>query len=206
MRDKIINAHRRRINKIIEGEYILESLKMADSPKIILDLFPVIKFEREDNFKYDLTKITKNIFPPIYGYDVKSMDLKIENPPDRFISYSKPFGEKCLTYSVIFKCGVIESVEATMIKHHREKIEYELKKVIPYYLLVYKLLDIPPPFRIRMVFTKFKGDNIPDDCVVNGNRGKNIFSFPEINIDNYEINADTDLEPWFEIDYLTDYD
>jgi hypothetical protein len=195
-----------RISKILADE---SPIPMQGNPKIVLHLLPIISFNPAQS--YDISKISSQPakMPQISvsGCDYYRYNL------DGFLTYSGSKEEKSWSYSQLFKNGLIEAVDASLLGWNGEKklipsvvYEEELIKSFINYLLVLKTLNVEPPILMFLTLLGVKGYQMALDTMESLRSyrygahtiDRDVLLLPEIVIESYDVIAEKVLRPCFD--------
>lgn len=191
-----------RISKILADE---TPIPLQDNPKIVLHLLPLISFNPAQ--VYDISKISSDPgkMPPIYasGWDYR---YNFEG----FLTYSGGADKKSRSYVQLFKNGIVEAVNASMIMPMDGNLlipgnEYELALIrsLHHYLSILQTLNVEPPVFIFLTLLEVKGYSMS----IGGRRfwfdevhaiDKHIVLLPERVIESYGVKAQQVLRPCFD--------
>jgi hypothetical protein len=205
LKNKITNFKADRISKIIAGETPVPCYEIG---KVVLHLIPLISFSRPQNCEIDKVANTHEIFSkmrPIHG-SVNEYRYNF----DGFLTYSSGNKGKALSYFQLFRNGIIEAVEAFMIRPYDGKLmipsisfEEEIIKVLPHYLELCKVLNIALPIFLFLTLIGVKGytmdiSGISDPFDERHPIDRDVLQAPEIIIQSYEVKAANVLKPCFD--------
>ncbi len=190
-----------RASKIISGE---TPVPLCDCAKIALHILPLVSFHPA-RF-YNLTPIAThpNKFSPIY-----SRGWNHRYNLDGLLTYSPLEDGKCDSYAQLFRSGIIEAVNATLLCSRRDKrtipsgvYEKMLIESFDKYISILKELVIEPPFYVflDMFGVRDYSMAIPDRITTRGSQSidRDMLLLPEIVVENYDVSAENVLKPVFD--------
>ncbi len=190
-----------RASKILANE-TPESL--APTAKIVLHLIPIISFNPAQS--YDIGKIASNptCMPPIH-----STGWNWRYNLDGFLTYFKDREGKPWSYVQLFRSGIIEAVDASMLDASQDKrtipsrlYEKELVESLSIYLSILKALNVEPPIFVFLDLFGVKGYSmaIPDYSSHHETRtiDRDVILLPEAIIESYDEKAEDILKSSFD--------
>ncbi len=199
--ERIRNFKQNRIAAILSGE---TAVPMQNNPKILLHLVPLISFS--SNANYDISKATSPPFlQPIYG---ASSNRRYNL--DGILAYLREGEEKANSYVQLFRNGIIESLDAWMLRSRSDKrlipsltFEEKIIESVNNYISLYKSLEVDFPIYLFLTLIGAKGylmgvdparflfsETYPID--------RDILQIPEIIIENYNEKPEKLLKPCFD--------
>ena len=186
-----------RISKIIANE---TPVSLCNNPRIALHITPIISFYPGQS--YDIHLIAYNnmeklrpIHPPgIGGYRYNL---------DGFLTHSGNIQGKTYSYVQLFRNGVIEAVEASLLEPRGKKLQIPsilYEQVVIYslnnYLSFLKTLAVEPPILVFLALLGAKGYSM------SGYRSntidRDVILLPETVIESYEVKGEDVLKPCFD--------
>lgn len=189
--ERIRNFRADRIAKIIASE---TPVQLCDNPKIVIHLIPINSFSSAQS--YDVNIIASNIalMPTIY-----SGGSSLRYNLDGILTYSRGEASKSTSYTQLFRNGILEGVESTLLEPHEGQLiipsvafENALIRSMTDYLAIFKLLHIQPPVFIFLTLLNVKGYYLAVNRRFWGERFKidrDMLEAPENIVENYDINA-----------------
>lgn len=193
-----------RISNIFADE---TPIPFYDNPKIVLHLIPIISFSPAQG--YDIGKIASHPekMTPIYC----SVGCNYRYNLDGFLTYSGGQGGKSRSYVQLFKNGIIEAVEGSLLQPLEElsipSILYEKELIISLrnYLSVLKTLNVELPVFIFLTLLGVKGYSMSiaidrRDFLIDEIHtiDKDILLLPEVVIESYDVAPEDALRPCFD--------
>jgi hypothetical protein len=200
--ERIVNFRRDRISKILSNE---TPVPVYDNPKVVLHSISINSFGLSHG--YDISRVASNptLMSPING-SVSHHRYNL----DGFLTYSDGENNKFRSYAQLFRNGIIEAVEAWMLRRRMEPplipnrtFEEQLIKSLADYLSLFRLLNIELPIFIFLTLLGVKGYRMG----INTERfwidelypiDRDALMLPEIVIENYNDRADKVLKPCFD--------
>ena len=191
-----------RISKIFANE---TPVLFYDAAKIVLHLIPITSFNPAQS--YDIGKIASN---PGKMMPMSCYGCNHRYNLDGFLTCSGGREEKSHSYVQLFKNGIIEAVEGSLLEPHKGELlipsvayERELIKSLPDYLSVLKTLNVELPVFIFLTLLGVKGYSMTDDKMGVGINevltiDRDVLLLPEIVIESYEVIAKDVLRPCFD--------
>jgi hypothetical protein len=187
-----------RISKIFANE---TPCPFYDTSKIVLHLIPIISFNPAQS--YEISKIASHP-EKMRPIDCSSWDYRYNF--DGFLTYSG--GENSDSYVQLFKNGIIEAVEGSILKLHGEEkripsalYERELIKSLPDYLSILKTLNVELPIFIFLTLVGVRGYSMGVDIMKIDEVhtiDRDILLLPEIVIESYDVIAKDVLKTCFD--------
>jgi len=191
-----------RISKIFANE---TPIPFYETAKIVLHLIPIISFNPAQG--YELSKISSH---PEKIEPIRHSGYHHRYNLDGFLIYSGGREGKSRSYVQIFKIGIIEAVEGSLLDpHHKDgklsipsiAYESELIKSLPIYLSALQTLNVELPIFIFLTLVGVRGY-----LMGVGQRGfakdytidRDILLLPEVVIENYDIVPEDVLKPCFD--------
>ncbi|MBL7130916.1 MAG: ATP-binding protein [Candidatus Omnitrophica bacterium] len=201
--DRIRRFREDRISKIYADEMFMP---FNGNSKMVLHLIPFASFKPGE--KYEIEKIASQprMLPPIYcsGWNSK-YNL------DGFLTYSGSATEKSHTYTQLYRNGIIEAVNGSLIREHDKgqlfipsiAFEKELIASLKTYLKLMKDMKIELPIILFLTLVNVKGYSMyVDPWKMNFFHppaiDREILLLPEVIIENYDIEAEQILKPCFD--------
>ena len=192
-----------RISNIFANE---TPVPFYDTAKIILHLIPLISFNPAQS--YDIDKIASN---PGKMMPMSCRGWNHRYNIDGFLSYSRGGEEISHSYVQLFKNGIIEAVEGSIMDPHHTKgklliptdYEIELIKTLPDYLSILETLNVELPIFIFLTLVGVKGYSM----AVDERRhwidevytiDRDILLLPEVVIESYDVITKDILRPCFD--------
>ena len=207
VRDHILNFKADRISKIIAGETFVPG--GFENPKIVLHLIPLVSFSRLPYFEIEKVTNDHNIIHAKMRPLASSVSDSSYNF-DGFITYRERTGGKASAYFQLFRSGIIETVNAQMIRSDEKRLvipsltfESEIIVIVPRYLELYKVINVAMPMFLFLTLIGVKGYKMAysglNDFIHNRPAiDRDILQAPEIIIQNYEVKAEGILKPCFD--------
>jgi hypothetical protein len=195
-----------RISKIYADE---SPVPLGNNAKIVLHILPVISFYPGQN--YDIRSIAHDPLKlsPIYSSGIDGYRFNL----DGFLTHSNNIKGKPCSYVQLFRNGIIEAVETSLLEPRGEKLEipsiaYEQTIIhdLSEYLYFLKTLAVEPPIFVFLTMLGVKGYSMS----VSSNRigllshygghaiDRDVLLLPEIVIESYEVQAKDVLKPCFD--------
>ncbi len=126
--------------------------------KIILHLMAEGRSAIDPN--YDIEIIERN---PKYLLPIKAIGIETSHTFDGFLTYTTDLEGKARSYAHLYRKGIIEAVEGSLIKTIVSKkevpsvaFEEEIMKVIPYYFEVFRRIGVESPIFMYLSFVQIK--------------------------------------------------
>jgi hypothetical protein len=200
--ERIRKFRENRISKIYANE---TPVPFYENAKVVLQLIPIISFSRA--IRYDIDKLDKlTVLRPMYceGWNDR-YNL------DGFVAFSGKEGEPSHSYVQIYRNGIIEAVEGLMLKPTSSgklfipgnAFEGQIIKSFIDYISVFQILNVELPILVFLTLIGVKGYSMGfkrlyflDDRIPVIDR--EILLFPEILIENYDIDGANILKPSFD--------
>jgi hypothetical protein len=195
-----------RLGKIVAQE---TPVAVGENAKIVLHLIPFGAFE--PSVQFDLSTLRQEdtwSLRPIAGrVQTKRYNL------DGFLTYNTTVPPHLHSYVQLFRNGIIEVVETSMLKKGREEdtlyipsiiFEREILEVLPIYLRIQKCLGVTPPLFIMLTLLGVSG------YIMATSRRLDAFGdyaypidrdaliLPEVIIENFEITPANIMRPIFD--------
>ena len=189
-----------RISKIYADE---TPVPLGNNAKIVLHILPVISFYPGQN--YDIRPIAHDPskLSPIYSSGIDGYRYNL----DGFLTYSNNSKGKPCSYVQLFRNGIIEAVETSLLVPRGEKLEipsiaYEQTIIqdLSEYLYSLKTLAVEPPIFVFLALLGVKGYSMSVDPSRYRNGvpiDRDVILLPEIIIESYEVKAVDVLRPCF---------
>ena len=201
--ERIRNFKLDRISNIVADE---TPVPLNDSAKIVLHLLPLISFSPGQ--VYDVREISSHPMklPPLGLSGGANSRYNI----DGFLTYFEYQGDKCQSYTQLFRNGVVEGVDAHTLRVRTGRptipsvsFEQRLIKSLTDYLSALKILNVEPPVFMFLTLVGVKGylmgmdtwryeidEFYPID--------RDILQLPEVVIENYDGSVAKLLKPCFD--------
>jgi len=194
-----------RISKIFANE---TPVPFYDTAKIVLHLIPIVSFNPAQS--YDIDKVFSSHFgkmSPISGLGGLDRRYNLEG----FLTYSGGGEERSRSYVQLFKNGIIEAVDGSLLKPRDGNLlipgfvyERELIKSLTNYLFILKTTNVELPFFIFLTLLGVKGYSMADnrwgalrrigDYIID----RDVLFLPEAVIESYDVEAKDVLRPCFD--------
>ena len=133
-------------------------VRFLPGAKMILHLIAEGRSTIDPNYNIEI--IERN---PKYLLPIKSIGLETSHTFDGFLTYTTDLEGRVRSYAHLYRKGIIESVEGSLIKTIVSKkeipsvsFEEEILKVIPYYFEVFRRIGVESPIFIYLSFTQIK--------------------------------------------------
>jgi len=177
---------------------------IAQTAKTALHLIPIISFNPAQG--YDINKIASNptCMPPIY-----SAGFSWRYNLDGFITYFKDLEGKSWSYVQLFRSGIIEAVDTSMLDSTEDKrtipsrlYEKELVKSLSIYLSILKTLNVEPPIFVFLDLFGVKGYSMAVGDYRQSREtheiDRDFILLPEAIIESYDVKAEDVLKSSFD--------
>lgn len=201
--ERIRNFRTERLGKIIANELPIE---MSDNPKIVLHAIPFSAFKisafGEFSFPDDLSDLA-----PINhrGY---SSRINFEG----LLVYSSAGSDGgALTYTQLYRNGILEAVESEILRLEREegyaylipwvRLEDEIIKAVTRFIRQFIRMEIEPPVLIMLSLLNVKGWGIPSGPYYFGSSDKidrDYLIIPDVLVEDFSKDADVIMKPIFD--------
>ncbi len=201
IKDNIKNFRLDRISNIFSNEH---AVPFVESAKIVLHFIPLDSLGGPKD--YELNKyFSRNKYPEKIFRFANNIAWRFNI--DGFLTYREPHDGKSNMYVQVFRNGIIEYVhrisgnEIYSMAFQNEIIEFTSR-----YLSLLKTINVGLPIFIFMTLLEVKDFPLiveekykifPTDK--EDKIDKNIFIFPEIAIEDYEVDKPRILRPWFDL-------
>lgn len=201
--ERIRNFRRDRISNIVANE---TPILLPDTAKIVLHLIPITAFSSAQNLDIDKIASHAEQLHPITSYGGLNRRYNL----DGFLTHSVYTEDQAYSYVQLFRNGIIEAVEASLLTPHREKrllipsdaYEQKLINSLSDYLCVLKTLTVEPSIFVFLTLIGVKGYRMGssriDDLDELHAIDRDIILLPEITVENYEAAAEDILKPCFD--------
>ena len=201
MTERIRNFKLDRLAKVFANE---TPVPFYDNAKIALHLIPITSFNPAQ--AYDIGGVVSG--------SIKMVPIYCSGWNDRYnldgvLAYSWGKEKKSHSYVQLFRNGIIEAVEGSLLEPQEEQLvipsiayERELISSLKEYLSVLKTLNVEPPIFIFLTLLGVKGFSLALKRGHYDNEGykidREILPLPEVVIDNYDVSAEKVLQPCFD--------
>jgi len=185
-----------RISKIIANE---TPVQLSNNAKIVLHILPVISFYPGQNYDIRLIAHDPSKLSPIYSPGIDGYGHNL----DGFLTYSNNIKGKLCSYVQLFRNGIIEAVETSLLEPKGEKLEipsfrYEhtIIQDLSEYIDSLKTLAVEPPIFVFLALLGVNGYSMSEhqsDTI-----DRDVILLPEIVIESYEVKAEDVLKPCFD--------
>jgi len=197
--ERIRKFRENRISKVLADE---TPIPLQNTPKIILHIISYASFSPAHNF--DLTKVNswQTKLPPLY-----KQELHHRFNLDGLLTYSLTPQGKAHSYVQVFKNGIIEAVESSMLGLEQGipsvLYEPELIRSLNSFLSFNKEIGVELPLFVFLSFLSVKGRILAVSSNRFGNLNaypidRDILDLPEVKIESYEQKAQQVLRPQFD--------
>ncbi|VVB96997.1 Putative DNA-binding domain protein [uncultured archaeon] len=201
--ERIRNFRVERLSKIVAEE---TPVKLNDVPKIVLHIIPISAFDSTTRFDLSPIAHDSSYLPPI-----NTSGWNHRYNFDGFLTYGQ-FTESTSahSYSQIFRNGIIEAVEASMLNPERNKrfipsvaYERELLSALPRYLSSQRQLGVETPLIIMLSILGIFGYTL----AINRSRfpfadshpiDRNTLLIPEILLERFDSDLAEIMKPAFD--------
>jgi len=133
-------------------------LRFLPGAKIILHLMAEGRSSLDPNYNIEI--IERN---PKYLLPIKAIGIETSHTFDGFLTYTTDLEGKARSYAHLYRKGIIEAVEGSLIKTIVSKkeipsvaFEEEILKVIPYYFEVFRRIGVESPIFLYLSFVNIK--------------------------------------------------
>ncbi len=133
-------------------------IRFLPGAKIILHLMAEGRSTIDPNYNIEI--IERN---PKYLLPIKAIGLETSHTFDGFLTYSTELDGQARSYAHLYRKGIIEVVEGSLIKTIVSKkeipsiaFEEEILKVIPYYFEVFRRIGVESPIFMYLSFVQIK--------------------------------------------------
>ena len=139
------------------------------------------------------------------------MGMELSHTFDGFLTYTKDLSSVARSYVHLYRKGIIEAVEGSLLKPIASKLEIpsieyeeELLKTIPGYIEVFKRIKVQPPFSLYLSLVQVQDYYMKLNKEILGATPtpvrNPVLKLPEIFIEDYNQTADMGrlLQPWFD--------
>jgi len=202
--ERIRNFRIDRLGKVASGE---TPVPLENNAKIVLHLIPVDAFD--PSTRYDISSVAKDLTKlyPIYSSSIFDNRYNF----DGYLTYSQfPNSSSAHSYLQIFRNGIIEAVEAYMIRQTGDDcligslaFEKELINALPRLLEIQKRLGVEPPDFVMLGLLGVRGYSMAVDSsrfpfAAAHPIDRDALILPEIMLDTLECDASQILKPIFD--------
>ncbi|MDY6893683.1 MAG: ATP-binding protein, partial [Chloroflexota bacterium] len=199
--ERIRNFRLDRISKIYANE---TPVPLDNNPKIVLHLIPIISFNPAQNYEIDKIASQGKKTMPMY-----CTGCNFRYNLDGFLTYSADRDQLSHSYVQLFRNGIIEAVEGSLLEPYEKDIllipsivyEKELTHAINSYISILRDLDIEPPVFVFLALLGVKGYSMAVPFHLRRNSqtiDRDILLLPEIVVDNYDVSSESILKPCFD--------
>lgn len=201
--ERIRNFRTERLGKIIANELPIE---MPDNPKIVLHVIPFSAFKTSAFGDFSFPDDLSDLAPINYqGY---SSRINFEG----LLVYSSAGSEGgALTYTQLYRNGIIEAVESDILRLERDErpaylipaypLGEKVIKAVERYLRQLSQMEIEPPALIMLSLLNVKGWIIPSGAYHHGSSDKidrDYLIIPDVLVENFSKDADVIMKPIFD--------
>ncbi len=201
--ERIRNFRMDRISKILANE---TPVPFYETAKIVLHLIPIISFNPAQ--AYDISQIASHPseMPPIHSFGWNH-----RYNLDGFLTYSEDQEGKSYSYVQLFRNGIIEAIDASMLESDPEGreptipsglYEHELVKSVTCYISLLKKLNVEPPIFIFFDLLGVKGYSMAVGSNVRVHDShtidRDLLLLPEVVIESYDVRTEDVLKPCFD--------
>ncbi|MCJ7654562.1 MAG: ATP-binding protein [Dehalococcoidia bacterium] len=199
--ERIRKFRQDRISNIVANE---TPVSLPDTAKIVLHLIPITAFSPAQS--YEINKIAS---PPEKMTPLRSHGWNHRYNIDGFLTYSLHGNNQVYSYVQLFRNGIIEAVEASMLRPREHGLyipsvlyEQELISSLSNYLSLLETLIVEPPIFVFLTLLGVKGYRMGTDRIDELDElnaiDRDIILSPEILIENYQVIAEDVLMPCFD--------
>ncbi|MFW9851959.1 MAG: hypothetical protein ACFFDS_03395, partial [Candidatus Thorarchaeota archaeon] len=195
-----------RNERIKELENNRTPVKFLENAKIVLHIIP------EESTKidklYNIEIITRS---PSRLEPIKSMGIESSHTFDGFLTYTEDLSGVARSYVHLYKSGIIEAVEGSILKPIVERYEIpsvdfekEIIEAFPSYVQVLKTLDVKTPITLFLTLVNVKGYVLKLNKEILGANPtpieEDILKLQDIFVEDYDdfIIIPRLLQPWFD--------
>jgi hypothetical protein len=185
-----------RILKIIADE---TPISLCNNPRIALHIIPIISFYPGQNYNIHSKFCGMGKLSPIYPPGIGGYRYNF----DGFLTHSANIKGKTSSYVQLFRNGVIEAVEASLLEPRGGKLqipsiafEEAIIHSLHEYLSFLKTLGVEPPIFVFLALLGVNGYSMSEhqsDTI-----DRDVILLPEIVIESYEVKAEDVLKPCFD--------
>ncbi|MBY9000590.1 MAG: hypothetical protein KGD64_06735 [Candidatus Heimdallarchaeota archaeon] len=133
-------------------------VKFLSGAKIVLHLMADSRSTIDPNYNIEIIERNPNYLLPI-----KSLGMETSHTFDGFLTYTTELDGSARSYAHLYRKGVIEAVEGSLVKAVVSKkeipsiaFEEEILKTLPYYFEVLRRIDVQSPITIYLSFVNIK--------------------------------------------------
>jgi len=199
--ERIRNFRRERTSRILADE---TPVPIGHGAKIVLHLVPVASFNPGQS--HDIARIASQ---PHKMYPIYCGGMNYRYNYDGFLTYSGQTGGTSQSYTQLFRSGIIEAVECSLLEPHGEEkyipsIEFERRLIesLGNYVSVLKALGSELPVFVFLNLLEVKGYRMAfREWRLTGSVNtidRDLLLLPEVLIETYEVNPDAVLRPLFD--------
>lgn len=200
--ERIRNFRLDRISNIFANE---TPEPFYDTAKIVLHLIPIISFNPAQSCDINIIASQPTIMPPIHSVTGWSNRYNL----DGFLTYSKDPEGKSYSYVQLYRNGIIEAVNSSMLEPDEGKslipsvgYEQELVKSFMDYLSLLKTLNVELPIFIFLTLLGVRGYSMAVSerfwFARSHTIDRDILLLPEVIVENYDVRAEQVLRPCFD--------
>lgn len=189
-----------RENRISEIQANETFVPLYNNAKIILHLIPLSAIGSNQN--YDMSKLP---FNPLKINPMRSLGWDGRYNLDGYLTYSMDKDRKARTYVQLFRNGIFEAVESSMLIREKEKIpsvafERIIMDSFSYYFSFLKDLNVGLPIFAFLTLADIKGYSMTSEPlgVKEDTIEKDVLLIPEIVIESFDFEVEKILKPWFD--------
>ena len=196
-----------RYSRIMEIEADKAPLPISGENKIIIHIVPLESFSTKIDIKIDEMFNLPNrteIFRPMYASGWFAPEINLHG----FISYAGETRGAARSYVQLFRNGVIEVVESSILERDENIIptyvvEKEILEAVGRYIGALKLLELNTPIFVFISLTNIKGFSVPFDRIAYIDKPESIreenLHLPEAVFEDYDQAVGTTLKPIFDL-------
>jgi len=181
-------------------------IKIPETAKIVLHLIAEESSTIDKNYNIEI--ISRN---PKYLKPIKYIGMEMSHTFDGFLTYTTDLSGGARSYAHLYRRGIIEAVEGSLLKPIVEKkeipsidFEKEIITAIPGYVEVFKRINVKPPFSMYLSLVGVEG------CLMKLNKEilgaiptpiqENVIKLEEIYIEDYAETEDIPrlIQTWFD--------
>jgi hypothetical protein len=195
--ERVRNFRTDRIAKIIADD---TPVSVNNKAKLSLHLVPIISFNPAQYYDISIIASKPERMAPIHGFGWSH-----RYNLDGFLTYSQDREGKVWTYVQLFKSGIIEAVDTSLLDNGCKifsTYEEQLVKSFSIYLSILKNINVEPPIFVFLNMFGVKGysmglpeqvrthDTFPID--------RDMLFLPESIVERYDVKAEEVLKPSFD--------
>ncbi len=200
--ERIRNFRLDRISKIFANE---TPEPFYDNAKMVLHLIPIISFNPAQSYDINTIASEPAIMPPIHSFSGLSNRYNL----DGCLTYSKGQEGKSYSYAQLYRNGIIEAVNGSMLKPQEQGLlipsrlyEKELVKSTTQYLTILKTLSVEPPIFIFLSMLGVKGYSMAVrdhfSFFETHTIDRDVMLLPEVVVESYDVKAEDILKSSFD--------